>query len=820
MKINSTGSLLNGGDAELRAIKFDRLLRTERVDDEGKQVLLQALPSLELGQLLHLVSSHGDLGAPALIVDRFIALLPSDEMGLWGYFGYYNLLETLVDKLGRDGYDDFAEKAFPRTKAFYRRQIAQHMRACPTFDELVRLDGERNQWSVALAPEPIALSLLEERRDERNCRARVAALIAEASRGELLRLEGLLHQTRFDDLTRQAQQRLLDSFDLKSHDEERDAAADPEVGVNHCHWAFVRRWIAEPAADRPARLGWMADFIEKRAGAWGRFVTLNTRDWAPPEIINGIIAILIDRGRAPSNAGPILRERLEAGSIEAWNSVFLWCERLGRARIYETYSDQKAIVTAARLPKSAPDEFDEAFLRCAFSVIAHERQQIQLMRSRDGGAPVNEPDESEDLFDYALFGDSRVDFMTRHFRPLLRIETVVDRLLELELTPTRARRIARLIKAHRRLLHHPRIGEVAAVAGEIEAEMLPAFEKIDLEDRDQVTLYRHLAGATADDRLRAHARAALLRYDRGADSTRLIPRPSGWVLLRWFEDLIERTLRADLRAQIVDAPLYVVLDWREMLPTVVDDLLIGDAAQRHLDENRRWDRVYLIPQLRPFVEQRVPHAEDDDELFFLLDWLEAQGFSRAAKLEAVLAAIEKRPPTRILQQIGALLPTRSSWEQHGPRLLRALVRRDAWTMVYNIWYTLYESVRNAPAAPDGTPARSDDEIVALITAAHLAFATVLLELASAAAEAQDETRLLALLNAVLKLDPPPPIVRHLRRLAKQPGLSDRARERIDLGTTLFKSASGRTAAFGPLMNAAQMMIAASTPAVPVLAPEG
>jgi hypothetical protein len=819
MKNNTTGSLLSSEDAELRAIKFDRLLRTERVDNEGKQVLLQALPSLELGQLLHLVSSHGDLGAPALIVDRFIALLPSDEMGLWGYFGYYNLLETLADKLGHDAYADFAEKAFPRTKSFYRRQIAQHMRACSTFDELVRLDGKRDNWSVALAPEPIAVSLLDDRRDERRCRVRVAALIDEASHGELLRLEGLLHQTRFDDLTRQAQQRLLDGFELKTRFAD-NGGEDPDAGVNYCHRVFVKRWLAEPAADRAARLGWMADFLEKGAEAVGPMLTLNLRDWAPPEIINGIIAILIDRGRAPSNAGPVLRERLEGGSIEAWNSVFLWCERLGHAGIYETYRDQKAIVTAARLPKSAPDEFDEAFLRCAFTVIAHERQQIQFARSRDGGAPVNEPDESEGLFDYALLGDSRVDFMTRPFHPLLRIETVVDRLLELDLTPTRARRIARLIKDHRRLLHHPRIGEVAAVAGEIEAEMLLPFEKIDLEDRDQVTLYRHLAGAAADDRLRAHARAALLRYDRGADSTELIPRPSGWVLLRWFEDLIEPALRAELRARLVDAPLRVVLDWWDMLPTVVDDRLIGDAAQRHLDENRRWDRVYLIPQLRRFVEQRVPHAEDDDELFFLLDWLEAQGFSRAAKLDAVLAAIEKRPPTRNLHRIVALLPTRSSWEQHGPRLLRALVRRDAWTMVYNIWYALHESISNAPAAPDGTAARSDDEIVALITATHLAFATVLLELASAAAEAHDEARLLALLNAVLKLDPPPPIVRHLRQLAKQPGLSDRARERIDLGTTLFKSASGRTAAFGPLMNAAQMMIAASTVPVVVLALEG
>jgi hypothetical protein len=818
MKVNPTGLLLGSGDAELRAIKFDRLLRSERVDDEGKQVLLQALPSLEFGQLLHLVNSHGDLGAPAVIVDRFISLLPSDDMDQWAYFGYYNLLETLVDKLGHDAYADFAEKAFPRAKSFYRRQIAQHMRACSTFDELVRLDGKRDNWSVALAPEPIAVSLLDDRRDERRCRARVAALIAEASHGELLRLEGILHQTGFDDLTRQAQQRLLDCFEIKSRFENN--GDDPDAGVNYCHRVFVKRWLAEPAADRAARLGWMADFLEKGAEAVGQMLTLNLRDWAPPEIINGIIAILIDRGRAPSNAGPVLRERLEGGSIEAWNSVFLWCERLGHARIYETYGDQKAIVTEARLPKSPPDEFDEAFLRCAFAVIAHERQQIQFARSRDGGAPMNEPDESEDLFDYALFGDSRVDFMTRHFRPLLRIETVVDRLLELELTPTRARRIARLIKDHRRLLHHSRIGEVAAVAGEVEAEMLPPFEKIDLEDRDQVTLYRHLAGAAADDRLRAHARAALLRYDRGADSTRLIPRPSGWVLLRWFEDLIEPALRTELRAQIVDAPLYVVLDWWDMLPTVVDDLLIGAAAQRHLDENRRWDRIYLIPQLRRFVEQRVPRAEDDDELFFLLDWLEAQGFSRAAKLDAVLAAIEKRLPTRNLQRIVALLPTRSSWEQHGPRLLRALVRRDAWTMVYNIWYTLHESIRNAPAAPDGTAARSDDEIVALVTAAHLAFATVLLELASAAAETQDEARLLVLLNAVLKLDPPPPIVRHLRQLAKQPSLSDRARERIDLGTTLFKSASGRTAAFGPLMNAAEMMIAASPAAVPVLAPEG
>ena len=52
--------------------------------------------------------------------------------------------------------------------------------------------------------------------------------------------------------------------------------------------------------------------------------------------------------------------------------------------------------------------------------------------------------------------------------------------------------------------------------------------------------------------------------------------------------------------------------------------------------------------------------------------------------------------------------------------------------------------------------------------------------------------MIALLNAVLQLDPPPPIVRELRRLAKRTDLSERAVERLHAATKLFKSADGRT----------------------------
>jgi hypothetical protein len=101
------------------------------------------------------------------------------------------------------------------------------------------------------------------------------------------------------------------------------------------------------------------------------------------------------------------------------------------------------------------------------------------------------------------------------------------------------------------------------------------------------------------------------------------------------------------------------------------------------------------------------------------------------------------------------------------------------------------------------PPRSD--LGDVLRAIHLAHAAVLLDLAEAAATVRDDGRLDALLAAVLQLDPPPPIVPALRKLARHPRLSERARERIDFGMRLFKSADGREPTVDGLWQATELM---------------
>jgi hypothetical protein len=146
-----------------------------------------------------------------------------------------------------------------------------------------------------------------------------------------------------------------------------------------------------------------------------------------------------------------------------------------------------------------------------------------------------------------------------------------------------------------------------------------------------------------------------------------------------------------------------------------------------------------------------------------------------------------------------MLATRTAWEGDGAVFLRALVRWREWTAVEVVWARLLDT------AMFRTP---KEDVGKLVAAVHLVFALVILELGEAAAVAADEERLVAALTAVLKLDPPPPIVRELARLKRRKDLSDRAVERIEAGMKLFKSMEGRAPAFEGLYQATRMLQAA------------
>lgn len=499
--------------------------------------------------------------------------------------------------------------------------------------------------------------------------------------------------------------------------------------------------------------------------------------------------------------------------------MFRWWKRFGQHDLGWSYAERKAIVTTVPLPLSAPADFDANLLACARELIEFENWQVDHWKRAFAAAGGS--DRAEDLpvwLRKAAPLHPAVEWQIRHLRPLVTIDAVVERLLQMELTVARAQGIARLLGPSVALLRHPRCGEIAALLGPLDEAALPPFEHVNLDSADEVALYRKLGGRAADARLCAQVHEAIVGKDSEGLSYPPFPDSYVWRAWPWLPDFLDDNARREMRARLATATLQQVLMWRRLLPAIVDDALIEGAARRHLDAHHRWDRLELLPSLRSFVEQRLPHAADQHELFALLDWLEPQGLPRAARIDAVIVDIERRSPTWLVERIAALLPSRSAWEQHGARLLRALLRWNDWGLIHRVWYALYQAVRRAPDSPAGAPTRSQAEIAALLDAMHLAFATVLLEQASLAAEAHDEARLLALLSAVLKLDPPPSVVPMLRRLTRWPDLSTRAHEWIAQGTTLFKSKAGRSASFEGLSEATNVMVAESTASLASPAP--
>jgi hypothetical protein len=142
-----------------------------------------------------------------------------------------------------------------------------------------------------------------------------------------------------------------------------------------------------------------------------------------------------------------------------------------------------------------------------------------------------------------------------------------------------------------------------------------------------------------------------------------------------------------------------------------------------------------------------------------------------------------------------MLATRAAWEKYGAAVFRGVLRWGEPRPLQVVFLTL--------AGRSGS--------AELLDRVHLVFATVLLELAGVAADAGDHDRLVSLLTAVLKLDPPPPIVQKLHDLRRREGLPGRAVERIEMGASLFKSKVGRAATFDGLFEALRALPPAESP---------
>ena len=815
MHTGTVHALAQSADDVVRAIALRRLVHASSLTDEDRELLLEHLATLSLDLLMDLLARHGDLGCPAKIVERFIDALPMEAgqqtLDLcafrWGLF--------LSGHLEPEAFADFVERVRHRVGAHIDGELLARVRGCELFDAVTKQDRERPPELHHRQPAPLAALLLDVRRDERACRARLEAAAAGEDLAELMRLTWVLARVAgCEDIGQAAWRRSLDLFAFPSP---RWDDSDQERGLRAAHLEWVLAWAQGEAQDRSERLAWLADRVADAERDGRSLWLLWGSGAAKVELRDALARILVDRGELPRWALPVLKERLSTRSVEAWSAFFAWWRRW-EAPYLGGHPDSKAILMEAPLPEDAPDDFDEEFLGCAARIIEHERSEVRMFLERLKQAGI----EDAELLDAEELEPLRVNPLV--FRPIawcyprLTISAMVGRLLELPLTPARAGRVARLIKDHPRLLEHPRIAEVAAMAGPIEANAVPDLAAINLDHPARVEVYRRLGGPLADERLRARVRAALSAAP-DEPARRFGGLPSLLWSWGWLLDVLDDELRAEMRARVreagFDEALRLSQSGLRLLQSnswLVDEALLVELAARHLEQGDPWHHRELPPVLLPFVKERARRADDDHELVHLLSWLEDQGVPRSERMDLLLARLQRRPPSsEALTGAARLMVTRSAWEKDGPRFLRAWMRWNDARMVRLLWLQLIGELERAGAKGSGEASTGGAEAARepVLWAMHLALATVALERAAAAAYAGDDARVIALLNAVLQLDPPPPIVRELRRLAKRTHLSERAVERLHAATKLFKSADGRAPTFDALCAATDAIVGAA-----------
>jgi hypothetical protein len=791
-------SLAQSDDADFHEIALQRLLRKKSLTEQDEVLLREAIPHLSHDRLLELLARHGDLGAARKIVTLLVSEIPRDHREQMFYFRDW-VLEMLPRALGADGYADLVEQLAPHLSPRIYPALLAHVRGCPTFTAIAAHDvGGGPPWARVFHQEPcgvyvpLVAGLLDVRPDERAIQARLEARIAGADLGMLLRLRWVLESANRGDLAALAWRRCLDLFPVVD-DPEHPTTDEHGSLVRHYHWQLVLAWVNEPTPGRPDRLAWLADRLAllPHFSPTGHF---------PDDLTTDLGNLLIDRGQTPDWAASLLLQRLRGGSLDAWKTVFAWWRPGGLYRLAHDYTECKAMVMDAPLPAEAPDDFDQAFLDCAEDVRAFEREQIKGQRRWRGDAgPQIDLDKVHDDWGLELALAHQPGLDIQRFRPLVTTARLVERLLQMPLTQPRAARLARMMCGHRELIHHPRLLEVATASGPIGIEALPAFEDFERHGPVGVEIYRRLGGAAADERLREHLRRTFA--EMRSEGKRF---PWHWPCV---PEIVDEDLRREMTSWASAASLREVLDLHRSAAWLAGEPMVEAAAQRQLDAGVRWDDWWFLervaeeqPILRTFLEQRARRTDCDQELAAILAWLEKRGMPRRERLGIVLGHLEHRPPTPELAKAAAqVLSTRTAWEKDGAVLLRAIVRWSDWRALGEIWWTFVEKT----------------DLEKLLTDVHLAFATVLLEMAIAAVEAGDHDRLVATLTAVLKLDPPPPIVRKLLDLRRRDGLPDRAVLRIEAGVKLFKSGEGRTPTIDGLYEAVEALsrAAGSTPSV-------
>ncbi|MCK6591266.1 MAG: hypothetical protein L6Q76_27250, partial [Polyangiaceae bacterium] len=177
-------SLAQSGDADVRTIALQRLMRKRALNDEEKSLLREQIPSLRLDLLLELLARHGDLDCPARIVDRLIGELPRDGDSQSYDAFCVPIMGVLSSSLDADAYADFVEKVRSLVSERVAVELIARVRGCSLYNVLNKVDccglegdESRSHWRYWIMLEPLAASLFGFRYDERGCRAHLEAQV-------------------------------------------------------------------------------------------------------------------------------------------------------------------------------------------------------------------------------------------------------------------------------------------------------------------------------------------------------------------------------------------------------------------------------------------------------------------------------------------------------------------------------------------------------------------------------------------------------------------------------------------------------------------
>ncbi|MBK8254961.1 MAG: hypothetical protein IPK82_20175 [Polyangiaceae bacterium] len=560
------------------------------------------------------------------------------------------------------------------------------------------------------------------------------------------------------------------------------------------------------AVERGVSYGFVA---LEMSGVNNRYRAPHTKDEAKlRRVIERIADESLRLGQPAPWVGAIVLAGMVNGTREEWERAFNYLDRILPNESQRMSADEA--LELRRLEKLLPWIAERRPLQQALDILSN----------------AHLPQDAEDEFDERLLS------YDKHLRRIFRGPhgVLFRRIASLPLTPTRARRLLRLAVQTTDLFSNLTAGEwekIAAMCEPVSPDDLPpvgeflrmprepvenredsARSTLEVTSREQsertaergqerrraaANLYRCLTGTAGNSRLHAWVREPLVSDERHSLSLSIL----GVVYnLQVVPDALNDELRNMLDAAVAKLDLYGLTEVHDVAPELATAEMVLSSA-RALVRNTDCSWYNLLDRKRPAWLQRSLMMEralvvtEEMELEHIIEWLRDDGCAPADLITACLRALErtntkapfKSPFERLL---GETLSSRTLWEKHGPRTIRAILALG--TPVTLLW-VVQASVNYKRDSAEIDPSRYRS----IMGAAHEAFAVVMLEHVREAVRVFDANTASRALRTLCALQPPARLSGRLYSMRKKAGISEDIASLVALCINLMRHSSTREA---------------------------